>query len=136
MPIKTAVDLLDEWKRKRPDLVPADHPDPGARLVLELRQLTDRPLPEPAAGAPVGPPVVARVDHGRWVGDCDLQDTARKRVCRGAQYVHPDDRRFYCSTCHNGIMGGRWRLVVWPADRAAVEAPLDGLPPREQNWRP
>jgi hypothetical protein len=136
MPIKTAVDLLDEWKQRRPDLVPPDQPDPGARLVLELRRLAGQPIPEPATGPPVGPPVLARVDHGRWMGDCDLQDVARKRVCRSAQYLHPDDRRLYCSTCTNQAVGGRWRPVLWPADRAAVEAPLGGLPPREQNWRP
>jgi hypothetical protein len=133
MPIKTAVDL---WVAlKQTEQLPPDAPDPGARLILDLRRAT-RPAPEPMPGPPAGPPVLARIDHGRWVADCNLDDPARQRQCRAAQYAHPDDRRLYCSTCTNQAVGGRWRPVLWPADRAAVEAPLGGLPPREQNWRP
>lgn len=134
MPIKTAVDLLDEINRARTQL--PDLPDTGAHLLVDLRRASGRPIPEPAAGPPVGPPVMARVDMGRWLGDCDLDDPIRKGVCRAAQYLHPDDRRFYCHICNNQAVGGRWRLVVWPPDRGAVEGPLDGLPPRDQNWRP
>jgi hypothetical protein len=135
MPIKTAIDLLDELNAARGAHLPP-LPDLGAGLLIALRREAGRPIPEPADGPPVGPPVVARVDHGRWIVDCDLQDAARKRVCRAAQYAHPDDRRLYCHVCNNQAVGGRWRLVVWPADRGGVEAPLDGLPPAEQNWRP
>lgn len=136
MPIKTAVDLLDDIRQRRPDLLPPGFVDPGARLVLELKRLQGWPVAEPVPGDPVGPPVMARVDHGRWLGDCDLDDPLRKRVCRAAQQLHPTDRRFYCCTCANASVDGRWRTVVWPADPPTVEQPLQGLPPAQQNWRP
>jgi hypothetical protein len=115
--------------------------DRGAASVIALanrarvEQALD-PIPEPASPEPTGPVVMARLDHGRWIGDCGLADTARQRVCRNAQFVDPDDHRFYCVVCHNAACGGVWRPVLWPIDRAQVEAPLAGLPAREQNWTP
>lgn len=115
-------------------------PDSGARSVIDLLRSRGTPVPEPSPGPPVGPPVEARVNHGRWISDCDLVvPSGHLRAgerCRNAQYVHPDDPRFFCVSCHNAAVDGCWRPVRWPPDRAAVEAALERLPVREQNWPP
>jgi hypothetical protein len=111
--------------------------DRGAATIIDLYRKKGHQVPEPSDPDPVLAPVVkARLNHGRWIGDCGLPDAARQRVCLNAQYVDPDDTRFFCVECHNADCGGAWRPVLWPADRAAVEAPLEGLPAREQNWTP
>jgi hypothetical protein len=129
--IKKASDLYDH----SPDL-----PYEDATTILEIKRRGGLsggvfvPDPEPEQGG--DPIVVARVDWGRWVGDCNLWDAAKGWTCRGAQAVDPDDPRFFCIACHNAAVGGRWRPVTWPADIAAVEAPLEALPVPEQNWTP
>jgi hypothetical protein len=95
-----------------------------------------RTLPDAAAGQAVGPPVIAYANHGRWVGDCNLIDGIRNRRCLNAQLIDPGDPQFWCVVCFNGQVQGRWRIVAFPADPAAVETALDGLPAPEQNWTP
>jgi hypothetical protein len=83
-----------------------------------------------------GPPVQARVDHGRWVGDCNQYDPAKNRICRGAQLLAPNDRRFWCVSCRNASNEGKWRPVAWPDDPPQVEQTLDGRLAPDQNWTP
>lgn len=127
--------------RTAADAYPHQHgrPDTGAHSIIDLLHAWGHPVPEPASGAPAGPPVLARVNHGRWIADCHLRITTGPwagQRCHNAQYVHPDDPRFFCVTCHNAEVGGRWRPVTWPPDPAAIEATLEGLPIPEQNWQP
>jgi hypothetical protein len=49
--------------------------------------------------------VVARIDHGRWIADCE---------CNGAEYVDPDEPIFYCLSCLNIEYGGALRPVRFP----------------------
>jgi hypothetical protein len=107
--------------------------DGAADAVIYIMQ-AQQVVPDPTAGDPIGPNVVARIDHGRWIGDCNLNDAVNVRVCPNAQYVDEADLRFFCITCHNAEIGGRWRTVVFPADIEATEAPLLALPATEQNW--
>jgi len=50
-------------------------------------------------------PVRARIDHGRWIADCE---------CKGAEYVDPDEPIFFCLSCLNVNHGGKLRPVVFP----------------------
>jgi len=117
----------------------ADH---GAETIIRLlraqghRDELGRGVPDPAAGPPTGPPVTARLNHGRWIGDCNSRDATRNRTCLNAQLLHPGDPRFFCVECFNEAAGGAWRPVAWPPDRAVVESPLLALPAPEQNWAP
>jgi len=56
----------------------------------------------------------------RWVALCP--------DCAGAEYVWWDDPRFYCVACQNASIGGRWRPVLLPDDRQAIEAALMARP--------
>jgi hypothetical protein len=131
MPFKTGKDYV------RPGVA-----DRGAATIIELLRARGhldelgQPVPDPTLGAPTGSGVVARLNHGRWLGDCNLQDTIRGRTCLNAQLLDPDDPRFFCVECFNGANGGRWRPVTWPANRAGIEAQLEARQQPEQNWEP
>jgi hypothetical protein len=104
----------------------------GAPAVIDLYREKGVGVPEPAAAAAGDgdPPAAARVDYGRWLADCPAPG------CKNAQLLDPADPRWFCVACHNADVGGRWRPVAWPADRAAVEAGLVDLPEAKQFWRP
>jgi hypothetical protein len=125
--IKKAPDLYD----RRPEL-----PYEDATTIIEIKRRSGGVVPDPAAEQGGDPVVVARIDQGRWIGDCNLWDAPHGWTCLNAQAVDPADERFFCIACHNAAVAGRWRSVSWPADVAAVEAPLEGLPVSEQNWTP
>jgi hypothetical protein len=110
--------------------------DAGAATIIDLRRKAGMFLPDPAAGAPTGAAVLARLNHGRWIGDCNLWDESQNRTCLNAQFLDEGDKRFWCVECFNVANTGRWRPVTWPASRATVEAPLADLPAPEQNWEP
>ena len=55
---------------------------------------------------PHGDAVVARVNHGRWIGDCP--------VCGGAEVVDPDDPVFMCLSCLNDANQRKVRPVDFP----------------------
>ncbi len=59
-----------------------------------------------------GKPVIARIDFGRWLADCE---------CGGAEYVDPDEPIFFCISCGNAAVSGRARQVIFPEDRKAIE---------------
>ena len=80
----------------------------------------------------VAPAVTARVNHGRWVVDCE---------CGDAGIVDPrhPGQGFFCFGCYNIIHTGLPRQVIYPADevRRAVEALLLLRPdPATRNWSP
>ena len=53
-----------------------------------------------------GKPVKARIDHERLIADCE---------CNGAEYVDPDDLRFFCHSCGNKSNDGYYRPVTLSA---------------------
>lgn len=89
---------------------------PGAeRVLLALRHLLKLPqLPIPGEAVDRQRPVWARLEASRWLVQCT--------DCGAAQFTVPSDPRFFCHSCHNELSSRRWRLVVWPDSRAAVEA--------------
>lgn len=73
-----------------------------------------------------GAPVVAYVNHGRWVADCP--------DCNGAEFVSMG-APFMCSNCLNGG-SGVYRPVTIPAQRDAIERRLLQRKRVEtRNWR-
>lgn len=74
------------------------------------------------------PPVVARVDFGRWLADCE---------CGGAELIDPADPFFYCYSCGNFAHGGIIRPVIVPDGgvRDRIEALLLQRPVKTQRGR-
>ena len=58
-------------------------------------------------------PLLARIDFGRWIADCE---------CGGAEYVDPADPLFFCCSCGNQAHQGKARRVIFPENRAEIEA--------------
>jgi hypothetical protein len=68
-------------------------------------------------------PLVARIEHGRWIGDCS---------CGSGVNVHPDWPEARCMGC-----GAVYPNVVLPAQRDAVEQALVARPQMAaRNWHP
>ena len=129
---------MGEIKKARDKYDRPDHPYEDATTIIEITRDTAT-VPDPAPDAPTTPAVVARINFGRWIGDCGLTRTSGPltgQTCWNAQVVDDDDPRFYCVDCHNEQLGGVWREVEFPADLAAVESPLEALPEHAQNWEP
>jgi hypothetical protein len=103
--------------------------------AIDAKRARGHLVPDPVDEI-AGEPVLARVDQGRWIGDCNQYNPARNRICRGAQLVTPDDQRFWCVLCYNADNQGRWRPVTWPDDPPAIEQALDGQLAPDQNWTP
>lgn len=58
-------------------------------------------------GEVTGDPVYARIENDRLIADCE---------CSGAEYVDPDDLRFYCHGCENKSNNGAYRPVILPEE--------------------
>lgn len=92
---------------------------PAMRAVRWYEEINQRRLPV-GEGVLLDQRLYAQINHGRWVAMC---------TCLSAQFVTPADPRMWCVECGTG-----WWQVVFPADVAAVEQQLAGLPRAEQNW--
>jgi len=78
------------------------------------------------AGLSNGPPLMARINHGRWVVDCE---------CNGAELAF-DEGIFMCQSCYNAGTRHQTRLVVFPKNRQAIETALLQRPEPNRNWYP
>lgn len=104
------------------------HRSQFAELPIHSHWLSPEPRRIPTEIAH-GAPLLARVEHGRWLVQCDF--------CAGAQLASRGDRRFFCIDCQNAAHGGKWRRVVWPGDHADIESALLERPvPATRNWNP
>lgn len=70
--------------------------------------------------------LAVHANHGRWIVECP---------CKGAQLVHPDDRRFMCVDCGNAWNNHRWCPVLWPDEWAEIEKLLDVRQQPLANYR-
>lgn len=87
----------------------------------------------PTGRVAVGPVVIARVNHGRWIGDCP--DFA----CGGAEFVSFENPVFFCCACRNAMVGSDYLPVDEPGPgvRQEIEAYLRARPqPQSRNWHP
>lgn len=89
----------------------------GALAFTPPAEMADRPI------------LKAEVNHGRWIVRCPF--------CPGAEMADLNDPRFFCLSCYNVPIGGKWLPVQFPANRAALEAELLKRPASEsRNWLP
>ena len=79
-----------------------------------------------AQGIDDGPPLKARVNHGRWIVDCE---------CNGAEFAW-DEGFFMCQSCFNVGHGLKYRKSVFPKSRQKIELLLIGRPIVNRNWFP
>lgn len=112
---------LREWSEGRAHGAHAGLlPRLAARIGAKVPPLDQLAGPEHA--------ISARLDWGRWCADCP---------CGAAWLVWlRGPHQIWCGACGNLTCGGLWRPVVVPPDWPAINAALDGLMPRDQNWRP
>ena len=102
----------------------------NAARLLSTGQEPPEALVEPSSSDIAGHPIAVYVNHGRWMVDCPGVD------CWGAQVASRDDHRFFCVTCGNNFIGGRWLAVVWPDDADGIAAALSVRPVTFRNWTP
>lgn len=69
-------------------------------------------------------PVQVEINHGRWIAKCE---------CGGAELVW-EEGMFMCQSCWNGKHQHKYRLVVMPQNRKAIEDELDKRPLQNRNW--
>lgn len=97
---------------------------PGAELVYHWIDIRlHRRTPIPTQSVPDAPPVYARVDDNRWLGDC--------ANCGAACLVSLVDLRFGCTECRRD-----WVALIVPADVDAIEAELIAGGPSRFWWNP
>lgn len=92
---------------------------PSERVFLWIAHRAQRRV-NPPSGILIGQRAWARINHGRWVGDCP---------CGSAQVVSPDDPRLACTECGYG-----WMTLVFPENVAVVEASVMHELPHLRNW--
>ena len=93
-------------------------PDMGKRLIRETK-------PEDG-GVDNDRPVQARVNWGKWIWDCE---------CGGAEFAW-DEGLGMCQECYNGKSRHRYRPIIFPKNRAAIEKILLARPLENRNWSP
>jgi hypothetical protein len=70
--------------------------------VLQARRLAIKPPKETAEGIVLR----AEINHGRLIVCCPF--------CLGAEMADPKDKRFFCLSCYNEQVGGKWIKVSIP----------------------
>lgn len=79
-------------------------------------------------------PLTAVVNHGVWVA---LDGCGTREGVHGGGVVWLDRPMVWCPLCRNKVAGWRWRPVVLPAEREAIEAALLARPDvATRNWHP
>lgn len=72
--------------------------------------------------------VEAHLEHGRWLAHCPF--------CAGAELVSRESREFFCFSCGMQANGGKPMRVVFPRNRARIEAVLERREADNQHWHP
>lgn len=70
-----------------------------------------------------GPPVMARVNHGRWLIPCE---------CGGGEFAW-EEGLFMCGACYNGKHGHKIRRSVFPRARKKIEEIMLERPLENRN---
>ena len=94
----------------------------GRKLQRRLAMGAGHPMRPDVAGE-----VKAYVNHGRWLARCPY--------CNGCEYVS-EGTPFFCCSC--GMMENDHRpmRVVFPDDRAEIEAVLEVRAAKHAHWTP
>lgn len=95
------------------------------RCVADVRKARGIKLEVKALDAPSGKPVVARIEQGAWLADCE---------CGGAMFIDPDEPVFFCCNCGNRANAGKARPVTVPdaetraeIERLLLERPVNDM---------
>lgn len=131
--------------------MPATIADGRARFGVALEEFYRRPelaarigrrgvlIPPTSDVAREAAPALAYVNplpdgSARWIADCP---DCKAAGVSSAEYVWIDRPLFFCATCGNRDVGGRWRRVVLPAERRDIERLLLARPdPATRVWTP
>lgn len=84
------------------------------------------PAPRPVGEDPSAEPVIAVMNHARWLGECG---------CGSAVMLLRDAAWFWCPTCQNSGTG-RLRPVIWPAELDRINRDKASLPEGLAHWTP
>ena len=80
----------------------------------------------PQGGIDESPPLKARINHGRWLVDCE---------CGGAELAF-EAGIFMCLSCYNATHKHQYRRFVFPKSRHAIETALLQRVEINRNWFP
>ena len=94
------------------------------KLTVIVPTMGKRLLPQ--GGISDAESVKARVNHGRWIVDCE---------CRGAEFAF-DEGLFMCQSCYNAGHKHQYRRLVFPKNRKGIEMELIQRPEPNRNWYP
>ncbi len=94
------------------------------RLSVLVPAMGKRLLPQ--SGVNDVAPVKARVNHGRWIVDCE---------CKGAEFAF-NEGLFICQSCYNAGHKHQYRRLIFPKARKAIEMVLIQRPEPNRNWSP
>jgi len=123
---------MDDYIVQHTDL----QPEPYLTMVQRMYMgMGFGPLPE-AVAANMSGDIAARINHGRWIVDC--------QGCNSALVVDLSELVYMCVECGNAANEGKWLKVILPTNRKAIEAellkrPWNGRNPAEavnRNWSP
>jgi hypothetical protein len=89
------------------------------------RRWNNHPIP---VGFAEGIQVEAEINQGRWIVPCPF--------CTGAEMLDMKDLRFFCLSCYNKAVGGKWIKVAVPKEKEVkgVERELLRREVVNQNW--
>jgi hypothetical protein len=76
-----------------------------------------------------GNPVYAEINAGRWIARCP--------DCNGAEAVNPQDKhpKFFCFSCGNERISGKYRRVIFPEDWQEIEKEILKRPVKKPPGR-
>ena len=90
------------------------------------RRWNAQPVPQEIAKTPIAE---AEINQGRWIVPCPF--------CTGAEMLDPDDLRFFCLSCYNKAVGGKWIRVAVPKPEQTKEIETELMKrgnPENRNW--
>ena len=106
---------IDKWHGRQVRII--DFDSFVAQVVMMPMETTSSPI------------IQARVNHGRWIGDCPF--------CAGAEFVwFQTPSWFFCLSCRNEKAGGKWLPINVPTNYQKIEKLLSIRPRQNQNWEP
>ncbi len=96
----------------------------AASFVKMICTKRKKPIPKEADSTVV----YAEINHGRWIVKCPW--------CAGAELADKQDKRFFCLSCFNSKISGKYAKVEFPDEIKQIEKELLKRDIKNQNWLP